>query len=303
MPKKIEFLGVEQIPEIGPGDDLAGLITAALKEQGLSLRDGDVLIVSAKIVSKSEGRVRPLDEFQPSRRARALARLTSKDPREVEMILRSSRRVVGEIPIRFGYRLLRRRQQAGEGASPMLDGVTDELIDRVPSLLLVEMPNGNVATDAGVDGSNVQGGLCLLPADPDASAAGLRRALEQKWGCQLAVLLSDTEIRPNRWGTTDVAVGISGMQPVRRQFGQPDRNGRPKFGGIDALADLVTAGANIIMGQTSWGTPVVIARGVEYQPSDEGSRAMVVPAGVIWGGIAYNVLWRLRYAVAGWLGW
>lgn len=309
MNKRVEFIGVEGIPEIKPGDDLAQVISEALRRQGLSLEANDVLAVSAKIVSKAEDRVRPLDEFPPSRRARVLGRITGKDPREVEMILRASKRVMGEIPVRFGYRLLGRAdggdgaRAAGAGArATMLEGVTQELVDRVPSLLIVEMANGVVSTDAGIDGSNVKGGLCFLPADPDASARQLRDELEQAWGCPVAVVLSDTEIRPNRWGTADVAVGIAGIQPVRRQFGQPDRNGRPKFGGVDALADLVTAGANLIMGQTSWGTPVVVVRGLEYERSNEGSAAMAIPSEVIWGGITYNIWWLVQYAVRSLLG-
>ncbi|MGH9917592.1 MAG: coenzyme F420-0:L-glutamate ligase, partial [Nitrososphaerales archaeon] len=162
-----------------PGDDLAGLIVEALRGMDLELADGDIVVVTQKIVSKSEGRLVRLEEVRPTGRAAALAAELEKDPRVVDLVLRESRRIV----------------RKGHG------------------VLITETRHGFVCANSGIDMSNVESGyVALLPLDPDASARGIRRGLERGTAKRLAVIVTDTFGRPWREGQTDLAIGCSGIE-------------------------------------------------------------------------------------------
>lgn len=242
----VQIMPVHGLPEVRPGDDLARLLLHALEQQGLELRDHDIVVVAQKIVSKAEGRLVRLDEVEPSPFARTLAATYGRDARLIEVVLRESRRVV--------------RMDRG--------------------ILIVETHHGFVCANAGVDLSNVAGGAvaALLPVDPDASAARLRAALVDATGLDLAVIISDTFGRPWRLGLTNVAIGIAGLDPFRSYVGRRDRAGYPLRVSVLALADEVAGAAELVMGKTE-GVPVAIVRGVAYTPSAEGTaRAIVRPA-------------------------
>src|SRR3546814_343123 len=139
-------------------DDLVAIIADAAAAQGTPLEDGDVVAVTQRIVSKSEGRVYPLDDFEPSPFALAYATRTEKDPRIVEAVLRESKRVI--------------RQVGG--------------------VLITETHHGFKCANSGVDGSNVGGEdlVCLLPVDPDASCRAIRDGLRARLGVEVAVLMT-----------------------------------------------------------------------------------------------------------------
>ncbi len=221
------------IPRVRPGDPLASLLLDALQRASLSLQDGDILVVAQKIVSKAEGRYVHLDTVQPSLRARALARLTGKDPRLVELILQESRRV----------------------------------LRAVPGVLIVEHRLGFVCANAGIDHSNVRGDdawVLLLPEDPDASAARLRQALEKATGARVGVLIIDSHGRAWRLGTMGVAIGLSGLPGLVDLRGRRDLEGRPLRVTQVAAADELAAAASLIMGQADEGIPAVHVRGFPY---------------------------------------
>ena len=177
MPPRYEVIGVEGLPEIAPGDDLASLIAGAAARQGTPLSARDLLVVSQKIVSKSEGRMVRLSEVTPSPHARALAEELGRDPRLTEVILSESRRVV--------------RKEMG--------------------LLIVETHHGWVCANAGVDQSNVDADTaCLLPEDADRSARALRDRLRELTGHELAIIIADTFGRPWREGLANVGAWING---------------------------------------------------------------------------------------------
>ena len=252
MLPSVSFTAVPGLPEIEPGDDLAGEITAALARCGLPLIAGDVLIVAQKIVSKAEGRTVELDSVVPSQEARRLSRLTGKDARIVEVIL----------------------------------GESEEVVRAVPNVLIVRHRLGFVMANAGVDRSNVPsaGGrgnqgerLLLLPRDPDGSAAQLRRALMDRFAVPLGVIVSDSFGRPWRRGVLNVALGSAGVPSLVDRRGERDREGRMLEVTEVAVADALAAGAALVMGEAAEGTPVVIARGLESSAPERAARALLRP--------------------------
>ena len=238
--------GIPGIPLIRPGDDLAGLILGAIRGAGLSLHHGDVLIVTSKIVSKAEGRFVSLATVVPGPEAERLAAVTSKDPRMVELVLRES---VG-------------------------------VVRAAPGVLVVRHRLGFVSANAGIDQSNVEGGdetVLLLPANPDQSARRLRDEIESVTRIALAVVLSDSHGRPFRMGNVAVAVGVAGLPAVRDLRGQLDLFGRPLRISLQGLADEVAAAANLVSGEGAEGLPVVLVRGLAFEPADGRAADLVRP--------------------------
>jgi len=241
MPPRSEVIGIEGLPEIQLGDDLGRLIAEAATTQGTSLAAGDLLVVSQKIVSKTEGRVLRLGDIRPSPESQAVAEEIGRDPRLVEVILRESRRVV--------------RKDKG--------------------VLIVETHHGLVCANAGVDQSNVDADTaCLLPEDSDRSARGLRDRLEALTGHRLGIIIADTFGRPWREGLTNVAIGVAGLEPLKSYLGEKDPAGHVLQATILALADELSSAAEPIMGKLDR-IPVVIIRGLDWPRGETGSRALI----------------------------
>ena len=221
----IEIHPVEGLPEIREGDDVGALVAGAF-----ALRDGDVVVVAQKAVSKAEGRIVRLEEVEPSERARELA--GDEDPRRVEVILREAKRIV-----------------------------------RVrPPLLIAETRHGLVCASAGVDASNAPepGTLVLLPEDPDASAARIRSRLQELTGRTVGVVITDSFGRPWRQGTTDVAIGAAGIVTLLDLRGRRDPVGYELHATQIAVADEIAAAAELVMGKTD-GIPGAVVRGLELR--------------------------------------
>jgi coenzyme F420-0:L-glutamate ligase/coenzyme F420-1:gamma-L-glutamate ligase len=242
----LSFTPVPGIPELRSGDDLARLLTDALKAARLAPMDGDVLAVTQKIVSKAEGRLRRLAEVSPSPRARALARETRKDPRIVELILQESR----------------------------------DIVRTRPDLIIAEHRLGIVLANAGIDRSNVEGGddaVLLLPAEPDTTAARLRRALEEAHGVRLGVIITDSVGRAWRKGTVGIAIGCAGVEAFRDLRGTPDLQGRPLQVSEIAPADSLAAAAVLVMGEAAEATPAVLIRGAAAGGAEVPAAAVIRP--------------------------
>jgi coenzyme F420-0:L-glutamate ligase / coenzyme F420-1:gamma-L-glutamate ligase len=236
----VRVLPVEGIPEVRPGDDLAALVAEAA-----DVRADDIVVVTHKIVSKAEGRLVDLRTVEPSALAKAFAARHGKDPRQIEVVLRESRRIV--------------RMDRG--------------------LIISETHHGFVCANAGVDASNVPGDevVCLLPVDPDASSARLRETLAQRAGSDLAVIVSDSFGRPWRDGITNVAVGVAGMRPLVDYRGETDPHGFPLEASVLAVADELAAAAELVMGKTA-GIPIAIVRGYPYERAAGTGRALIMPS-------------------------
>lgn len=231
---EIRLIPLPGLPDFAPGDDLAGTILQALSAAGLALQPDDVLVLAQKIVSKVEGRLVDLNQVQPDARALELGQQTGKDPRLVHLILQES-----------------------------------ESVSRAaPGVLIVRHRLGFTSANAGIDRSNVRPGaageefVLLLPQDPDASAARLRRALQEATGVSVAVLIADSHGRPFRMGTVGVAIGVAGMPALWDRRGESDLYGYALQHTDVAVADEIAAAAGLLMGQAAEGLPAVIVRGL-----------------------------------------
>jgi coenzyme F420-0:L-glutamate ligase / coenzyme F420-1:gamma-L-glutamate ligase len=238
---RYEVLAVTGIPEVRTGDDLCNLIVESANRQGTPLRGGDVLVVGQKIVSKAEGRLLQLPDVQPSPAAASMAAQLGRDPRLVEVILRESRRIV--------------RMDRG--------------------VLITETHHGWVCANAGVDQSNVDRDcVALLPEDPDGSARRLREQIRERAGIEVGLIIADTFGRPWREGLTNVAIGVSGLAPLRSYLGLRDEAGRELQATILAVADELAGAAELVMGKLDR-VPVAIVRGLSLVSSDEGSKPLL----------------------------
>jgi coenzyme F420-0:L-glutamate ligase / coenzyme F420-1:gamma-L-glutamate ligase len=238
---EVRVIGLEGMPELEAGDDLGRLLADACGRAG-GLEAGDVVVVAQKAVSKVEGRVVRLDEIEPSARAVELAG-EEGDPRQVEVILRESAEV------------LRSR----------------------PPLVIARTRHGFVCASAGVDASNAKGPetVVLLPVDPDASARALRERLGELTGVAPGVVVSDSFGRAWRQGTTDVALGIAGLVPLRDLRGTHDSLGYELRSTMIAVADEIAGAAELVLGKST-GVPAAIVRGVDVA-GDGSGRDLVMP--------------------------
>jgi coenzyme F420-0:L-glutamate ligase/coenzyme F420-1:gamma-L-glutamate ligase len=233
---------LEGIPPIRPRDDLARLLADAIAQARLGSKEGDLLVVCQKAVSKAEGRVLDLGEVEPSPRAERVAAELGKDPRVIEVILRESRRVV--------------RMEQGH--------------------LIVETRHGFVCANAGVDESNSLDDhtVILLPEDPDASARKLRDGLLERHGLDLAILVTDTFGRAWREGLVDVAIGLAGFRPLLDLRGRRDFAGRELHHTVVAVADELAAAAGLLM-EKDRGVPAVLIRGYTFAAASGAARELV----------------------------
>jgi coenzyme F420-0:L-glutamate ligase/coenzyme F420-1:gamma-L-glutamate ligase len=233
----VNVLPVTGLPEIREGDDLAAMVA-----ERVELKDGDVLVVAQKAVSKVEGRVVRLDEIEPSERALELA--ADDDPRRTEAILRE----------------------------------TAEIVRIRPPLLIVQTRHGLICASAGVDASNAPepGMLVLLPLDPDASAARIRERVHELTGKTVGVVVSDSFGRPWRMGTTDVAIGAAGIRVLEDLRGTRDRIGYELRSTQIALADELAGAAQLVMGKAD-GIPVAVIRGLDVAGDGSASELVMPP--------------------------
>ena len=218
---------LEGLPEVRPGDDLAGLIVATLREP---LRNGDVLVIAHKIVSKAEGRITRLADVTPSAEAVALAEQLDKDPRHVQVVL---------------------------------DG-TQQVLRAAHGVLICVTHHGFVCANAGVDASNVPGDdtVVMLPVDPDASARAIRSALRERTGAAPAIVITDSFGRAWRHGQVDITIGCAGLGPLEDWRGRTDSNGRELRATWIAVADELAAAADLARAKDA-SAPVVVVRGAE----------------------------------------
>lgn len=229
-PTPIRLIPLLGLPEVTPGCDLAAAIREAARIAGVPLA-GRIVVVCQKIVSKAEGRIVPLETVAPSALAQEIAAEHGRDPRQVELVLRESRRIV----------------RRGRG------------------VLITETHHGYVCANAGVDLSNAPGPdvAVLLPLDPDASARRLHEALSTPAG-PTPVVVSDTFGRPWREGLVDVALGSAGLAPIRDERGTLDRGGRALQVTQPATADQLAAAAGLLMWKSA-GVPAVMVEGFPFE--------------------------------------
>jgi coenzyme F420-0:L-glutamate ligase/coenzyme F420-1:gamma-L-glutamate ligase len=246
---EVRVLPLPVIGEVRAGDSLTEMLLVSAQSSGLRFQDGDILVVKHKIVSKAEGAIVALDQVRPSVASKRWATRYGLDARVTELAVRESRRIV--------------RRKRG--------------------VLITETKHGLICANSGVDISNVDGGQCavLLPANPDGSAAKLRREIRKKAGIDLAVIVSDSFGRPWREGLTEVAIGVAGMRPLVDYRGRRDAHGYPLHATIEAVADELACAAGLVCGKLA-GTPACIIRGYAYfrenRRGSGGARSLIRPA-------------------------
>ena len=245
---RIEVLALAGIGEVAPGDDLGAIVVAALRATAgaLPLTDTDVLVVTQKIVSKAEGVIVDLTTIEPRAEAVEFAKRWDRDARQIEVVLREARRVVR-----------------------MDNGV-----------VITQTHHGFICANGGIDASNVgprSGSIVtLLPVDPDASATRIRAAVRAATGVDVPVVVSDSFGRPWRWGIVDVAIGVSGLEPLEDLRGTPDHDGREMKSTVRAVADELASAAELALGKSA-GRPVALVRGAAFRRGEGSIRDVLMP--------------------------
>jgi coenzyme F420-0:L-glutamate ligase/coenzyme F420-1:gamma-L-glutamate ligase len=243
--QRVELIAIPGMPLVQTGDNLADLIAQALRANDLGLLDGDVLVVTSKIVSKAEDRWVDLDTVIPSEEALRVASQCGKDPREVALILSEA-----------------------ESISRVRQGV-----------LIVRHRLGFVCANAGVDHSNTRPGgqwRLLLPIDPDGSARWLRQELSHRFDAKIGVVISDSHGRPFRMGTVGTAIGSAGLPALWDLRGRPDLFGTQLQVTEVGFADELAAAAGLVLGQSNEGIPVVLIRGLSFPANEDDSAADLI---------------------------
>ncbi len=235
----ITAFAVENIPLIKTGDDIARLVSKKTE-----LEERDILVISSTIVSKSDGRIIPLNKIKVTAKAKTIAKRNDNDPRFVQAVMDESSEILIESPF-----------------------------------LLVRTRNGSICVNAGIDHSNVEGSenILLLPEDPDKSALEIKKSLLRYSGKNVSVIISDTNGRAFRMGQTGAAIGIAGIKPTRDWRGTEDLFGRVLEVKNEAVVDELAGFANILMGEGNGGTPIVVIRGLDLYYESDGIRELYRP--------------------------
>lgn len=245
---RLTITALDGIPQVAPGDDLAGLLIAALERHGIGPQRRDILVVTSKIVSKAEGRYLDLTTLEPSERARELAQITRKDARLVQAILTEA----------------------------------TEVIRAKPNVLIVATRHGLVLANAGIDQSNLGAEdhgrrVLLLPQAPDDSARSLKARLDAHFRADIGVIVSDSVGRAWRLGTVGLAIGAAGVPTLWDRRGENDLSGRPLEVTEVGFADAVAASAVLAMGEAAEGRPAALVRGLDWSAPERAASALVRP--------------------------
>jgi coenzyme F420-0:L-glutamate ligase / coenzyme F420-1:gamma-L-glutamate ligase len=249
---RLEVFAVPGVPLLRSGDDLSALVLRALESAHVELRDGDVLVLASKAVSRAEGRFVDLSTVVPSARAEEVGREIGKDPRVVHLVLSEASAVSR----------------------------------KARDVLVVRHRLGFVVANAAIDLSNARPveapeasgpWALLLPVDPDASAERIRARLAKETGAALGVVITDSFGRPFRLGTVGVAVGVAGLPALWDRRGEPDLFARRLEHTETALADQVAAAADLVAGQAAEGRALVVVRGLSFDAGAHGVGELLRP--------------------------
>jgi len=253
MNEKIELIGVKNIPFIKRRDDIAEIIIDSLNLDGLSLKEGDILVIAQSIVSKSSGYIRNLKNIKPSKKAHKLYEEITNKAKEFDIPSKSPE---------------------------LIQAIMDESkeIIKCEHVIIVETKHGFICANAGIDKSNVNGydNVTLLPEDSDKEAEKIRLKIKAMTNKDVAIIISDSFGRPFRKGAVGVAIGISGIQALLDKRGSKDLSGKTLQSTIVGQIDNLASAAQLIMGEADEGLPVVIIRGYSYKLSNESSITHII---------------------------
>jgi coenzyme F420-0:L-glutamate ligase/coenzyme F420-1:gamma-L-glutamate ligase len=239
---EIRIIGLKDIPLVKKGDSIPAIIINSLKKSGLSLENGDILVIAQSLISKSIGRIKNLNKIISSDKAIKLSTaitpkakgqgLPTKDPRLIQLILDESREII-----------------------------------KSEHVLITETKHGFVCADAGIDKSNVEGDdiVTLLPEYPDKEAEKIRKEIRKTEKKEIAIIISDSFGRTFRIGAIGVAIGVSGINPILDMRGKKDLFGYELQSTIIGQADSLASAAQLIMGEADEGIPIVLIRGYKFE--------------------------------------
>jgi coenzyme F420-0:L-glutamate ligase / coenzyme F420-1:gamma-L-glutamate ligase len=244
--QSLSLLAIPDIPLIKPGDDLARILVRSLSKSDIKIKDNDIFAIAQKIISKAEGRIVDLNTVTPSPKAIELAQKTDKDPRQIELVLSES----------------------------------NKIISHKPGVIIVEHHSGIILANAGIDHSNVEGSdgqevVSLLPEDSNRSARQLKKEIETLCNKNIGIIITDSIGRPWRLGTTGVALGSAGVQVIRDLRGDKDLFGRELKVSETADADSLASAACLIMGEGNDATPLVLIRGMKTVNTNDDTRQLL----------------------------
>jgi coenzyme F420-0:L-glutamate ligase/coenzyme F420-1:gamma-L-glutamate ligase len=253
MTKKIKLFGLKSISSIKKGDDIAQIIYKSCKNENLTLREGDIILIAQTIITKSIGRIKDLSEINPSQKAyeiynkiKPLANAKNiplKSPELIQVILDESKKIL-----------------------------------RAEHVIITETHQGFICANAGIDKSNIEGEtkIGLLPKDPDLEAEKIRRKIQKLTGKKIAVIITDSFGRPFRIGSVGVALGVAGISPLKDQRGKKDLYGKTLQSTIIGQIDNLASSAQLLMGEANEGLPVVIVRGYKYKYDEDANISSII---------------------------
>ena len=236
MQDEIKIIGIQNFPIIKQNDSLIDILIHKIHEESIKIDDGDVIVITQRICSISEGRIKNLNDFKPRKFAIDWATKYEKDPRLIEAILQESKSII--------------RSKNG--------------------LLITETKHGFICANSGIDNSNVEGidNICLLPKDPDKTCLQIKTKIKRILNKNIAVIMTDTFGRPWRMGQTNIAIGVAGINPINSYVGQQDIFDRTLNFTEICIADEIAGAAELIMGKTKK-IPVAILKGYKYKADSD----------------------------------
>jgi len=243
MLKKIEIIPIPINININPKVKLLNTLLQSLKNNNQIIKNGDIIVIAQKIISKNEGRTISLKNILPSSRSIELAKKTNKDPRIVELIIKESRKIVRVFN----------------------------------NTIITETQHGFICANSGIDQSNVSKSknlVLLLPRDPDKSANKIKKEIYEKTRKNIAVLITDTFGRPFRMGQTNIAIGIAGINALKNYKGKRDMFGKILKVTEIAIVDEIAGAAELVMGKTE-GIPIAIVRNLPYSKSNSSIKKII----------------------------
>ncbi len=242
----LEIHTLKHFPIIKENDNVAQEILKSMKKCNLEIKKGDILVIAQSIISRAEGKIINLEDINPSEFAIELAKQSNKDPRHVEIILKEAKNIC--------------KNRSG--------------------VLVTETKHGFVCANSGIDKSNVPGEntVSLLPENPDKSAKNIRKYILKKTGKKIAVIISDTHNRPFRLGAINIAIGCSGINPIKNYINETDLFGYTLKSSTISAADQLCSAAGLIMGEAKEGTPVILIRGYDFTEKEIPAKALIRPA-------------------------
>jgi coenzyme F420-0:L-glutamate ligase/coenzyme F420-1:gamma-L-glutamate ligase len=239
IPEIIFSFPIPNIPEIKEGDDIGALIVGEMNNLG-GVFQNDIYVISSKVVSKAEGRVVDLRDITPTEEALRLYQILGrKSPKIIQLILDESQ----SYEIKKGPVIISKHRL------------------------------GFFLTSAGVDVLDNNTAI-LLPQDPDKSAANIREQIENLTNKTVAIVISDSEGRPDRKGAGAISIGVSGINPLRINKVPLEEGGFKKT--EETISDLLSAQAALIMGQRGKNVPVVCIRGFKFEYNPEATLHSII---------------------------